>query len=194
VALAGLLFLLRVPILVEVAHVLDVSEPPQRSDVIFLHMGELASRPVYAAGLYRRGIAPRIVLARPTDGLAVKMGILPDEADASARLMERLGVPDSVITILDYPGGTTSTTDEARALRAYLLRDPARRVTAVTSRYHTRRARWNLRRQLDGIPVELHMAGTDDPTFDETNWWRDEHGLIYVLEEYLKFAHNWVYR
>jgi uncharacterized SAM-binding protein YcdF (DUF218 family) len=193
-ALAGLVYLVHVPVLVEMAHFLDVSVPPERSDVLFLHMGQIESRPIHAAELYRRGVAPRVVLARPTDDLAVKMGIMPDEADASARLMEALGVPASAITIVDYPGGTTSTTDEARALREYLARHPARRITAVTSRYHTRRARWNLRRQLSGLPVEIRMDGTDDPTFDETNWWKDEHGLVYCFEEYLKFVQNWLYR
>lgn len=192
--LAAIFFALRVPMLVGVAHALDVEDPIERSDLIFVHMGALEVRPIYAASLFRRGVAPRVVLARPSDELAVKMGIVPDEADASARLMQRLGVPASAVTIIEYPGGTTSTTDEAAALRTYLQRHPARRVTAVTSRYHTRRARWNLRRQLRGLPVELRMAGTTDPSFDESNWWRDEKGLVYCIEEYLKFAHNWLYR
>ena len=40
-----------------------------------------------------------------------------------------------------------------------------------------------------GLEVELQMAAVPEPDYDETNWWRNEGGLIAVFEDYLKLAY-----
>ncbi len=186
----ALLYALHVSLLVGVARWLDVEDPPARAALIYLFAGDLHSRPALAAELYRRGYAPRIVVAREQTLPAVEMGVYPHRTDVTVRLLHRFGVPDSAIVVLQAPGGTTSTRDEAVLLARWLRTHPARRVIAVTSRYHTRRARWQLRRALEEDQVELRMAGADDPRFDERNWWRSEDGLIAYGNELLKGVQN----
>jgi uncharacterized SAM-binding protein YcdF (DUF218 family) len=188
------IYLARVPILTSVAAVLSVDDPLQPADAIFVLGGDLESRVPHAAELYRRGLAPRVVLPRVHDTPSNLLGLFPNETDASVRYLRWLGVPDSAIVVIRSATGVTSTSDESDELRKYLSVRPAERILVVTNRYHTRRARWSLRRGLQGVPVELRMAGVDHLQFRENNWWHSEEGLIRYFEEYLKFVHNWLYR
>lgn len=188
-------FLLRGPLLMGVARFLEVEDPPHRADLIYLLGGDshVGARAPHAAALYRRGLAPRVVLARTELTPSVRLGYYPSETDVNLRLLRHFGVPDSAIVVLEMPGGATSTTDEARVLGQYLNGRPTE-VIVVTTRYHTRRARWNLRRALRGQPVEIRMSGATDPRFHSGNWWRVEAGLLAYVTEYIKFAHNWLAR
>lgn len=190
-----LLFLVHVPLLTAVAGFLSIDDRLRPAGLIYVLGGEIDTRPFLAADLYRRGLAPRVVLARVADSRATQLGVMPNQTDATVRLLVRLGVPEHAIVVLrPWPAGVASTTDEAWAIRDLLRRSPSERMITVTSRYHTRRARWMLRRELEGVPVEILMAGAPHPEFSERNWWRSETGLLLVLEEYLKFAHNLIFR
>lgn len=196
VALAALLLLalgayaLRGQILFGVGHWLDAGEVPARADLVYLFGGDIESRPARAAALYRQGWAPRIAIARVQTLPAEAMGLYPHQTDVTVRLLRRFGVPDSAIIVLRTPGGVTSTHDEAVLLAGWLRRHPARRVLAVTSRYHTRRARWQLHRALGGMRVDVRMVAATDPRFGERDWWRSEAGLIAYVNEYLRWVQN----
>lgn len=181
------------PVLSATAHILDVGSAPEQADLIFLLGGDIHSRPSRAAELYLQGLAPKVVMARASDSEATKIGAYPNETDATVLMLEKLGVPDSAIVVLTPPMGVSSTTAEGVELRKYLQENPADRVLVVTSTYHTRRARWQIRRQLRDIPVEIRMVAVEDPRFDASNWWRTEAGVLAYGEEYMKFVHNWVY-
>jgi uncharacterized SAM-binding protein YcdF (DUF218 family) len=181
------------PVLAASAQILNVGSEPEEADLIFLLGGDIHSRPSKAVELYKQGLAPRILLARAADTEATRIGAFPNETDATVLMLEKLGVPDSAIVVLTPPMGVSSTTAEAVELRKYLEVSPASRVMVVTSAYHTRRARWQIRRQLDEVPVEIRMVAVEDPRFDASNWWRSEAGVLAYGEEYLKFIHNWVY-
>lgn len=192
-ALALLALALQRPILTAVARAMEVREPLTRADFIYLLNGDarMLARVDLAAALHRRGLAPHIVVARSEDEPAAARGYYPNDTDVSVRELRRQGVPDSAILVLEVAGGVTSTAEEGEALAAYLRRAPADTVLVVTSAYHTRRARWNLRHALGrDHPVVLRMAGAPHPEFTARDWWRSEAGLLAYAQEYLKFAHN----
>lgn len=195
-ALLLVLYALRVPILVRVARAVEVHQPPVHSDVIFLLGGDdrMAGRAQHAASLYRRGFARQVVMARSEDPPAAFLGFYPNDTDVDVAILRHSGVPDSAIAMIVVPGGATSTTDEGRLLAWYLRRHPADRVLMVTSEYHTRRARWALRRGLHGVQVEVRVSGARDPRFHAGNWWRSEEGLLAYFSEYVKWGHNVLYR
>ncbi len=83
----------------------------------------------------------------------------------------------------------TSTFDEARALRRFAEGRTVTRVIVVTSAHHTRRARWVLRRQLEDLPIELLMAPAEEHGFHQSNWWKNEYGLIAIFNEYVKLVY-----
>lgn len=183
-------YLARGWILTSLGEFLTVEDAPARADAIFVLGGEGNVRPARAAELYLAGLAPRILIPRPEDFLAHELTNAPNITDVATEAMRRLGVPDSAITLLEMPGGSTSTIDDARLLRAYVERHRIRRILVVTSAFHTRRTRWVLHRVLDGLDVTVLMVPAADPRFNERNWWRHEAGLLAYVEEYLKWLHN----
>lgn len=190
ICLVLLLFLFRTPILTGIGRFLVVSDPPVRADLIYVLGGALDTRPLKAVQLFRSGYAPRIAVPAAESGMAEQLGIRPNNAVEVARLLQRLGVPDSAIVLLRQPGGSTSTLDDARILATYLRRHQFRRVIAVTSEFHTRRSRWALRKMLADLPVDLRMAAADDPRYDVDDWWRHEAGMLDCITEFIKFIHN----
>ena len=187
--LVFLAFTFRSQILTGVADYLIVSDPLQPADVIVLLNSEVNTRPFRASALYQQGLAPVIVIARSESTPTVAMGLVPNDTDISVAVMEKQGVPAGKIVILPFPGGVTSTFDEASAVRQYVVAHQAYRIILVTSAFHTRRARWIFEKILAGLPVRLEMAAVPYAGFDQTNWWKNETGLITLNNEYIK----WVY-
>ena len=186
----ALLLLLRGPLLRSAARFLTVADPLEHADAILMFAGDIDARPPRVAELFRQGLASRVVLVRPEDRAAQRLADVPNESELARRILIRLGVPDSVITIVAAESPATSTREEALIFAAYAERTGVARVIAVTSAYHTRRARWALRRALESDSVRLMMAPARHERFDETNWWRSEEGLLAYVTEYLKLIHN----
>ena len=177
----------RSQILTGVADYLIVDDKLQPADIIVLLNSEYNTRPFRASELYKQGLAPLIVIARSESTPTVDMGLLPNDTDISIGVMEKLGVPAGRIVILPFPGGVTSTFDEAGAVRQYITAHPLHRIILVTSSFHTRRARWVFEKVLAGLPVSLEMAAVPYAGFDQTNWWKNETGLITLNNEYIKW-------
>ncbi|MDM8528468.1 YdcF family protein [Anaerolineales bacterium HSG24] len=184
----GLLYLFHEPILVQTAQFLTVNNPPEQADLIYVLSGGIENRPFHAARLYQQGIAPRIVVSVEAESPPIKMGLLPTTTEVTLAILDELAVPQADIITLDTPGGVTSTFDEAVLLRKYIIQHQPERVIIVTTAFHTRRAQWIFNRQLADLQVEISMVAASHEIFDETNWWRNEDGLITYLNEYIKFA------
>jgi uncharacterized SAM-binding protein YcdF (DUF218 family) len=194
---AGLVLLLvivlaagfRSQILTGLADFLIVDDPLQKAQLIFVLNGDYNSRPFLAAQLYQEGLSPQIAIARAQSTPAEGLGLTRNETDISVSIMEALGVPADRILVLPFPGGVTSTFDEARVLRGYLDTHPLQRVLLVTSAFHTRRARWIIDKELSPLPVSLEVASAPYIGFDQTNWWKSEDGLVTLNNEYIKLVY-----
>ncbi|HUE96973.1 MAG TPA: YdcF family protein [Longimicrobiaceae bacterium] len=180
--------------LVAVGDFLDVGEEAVPADLVYVLGGDIHTRPAAAGELYLAGYVPRIVMSRVVETQATSMGVVPNETEASRELLIRLGVPDSAIVILSPAGGVGNTAAEADQMREYLTGTHADHILVLTNDFHTRRARWNLRRKLGDVPVEVTMIGVSKGYLTAENWWRLEEGVILYFEEYLKFVHNFIYR
>ncbi len=181
-----IVYLFRAPLLTGVAEGLIVNDPPAPADIIFLLNGDFNTRPFRAAELYKQGYAPQIVIARSEDTPAVELGLIPNDTDVSLGVLKKLGVPADKIVVLPIPGGVTSTFDEAAVLHKYVESNHIGKVMLVTSAFHSRRAKWIFTRELADLPVSLEMVAVPHSTFDQTNWWRSENGLITLDNEYIK--------
>lgn len=94
-------------------------------------------RAVHGIQLYRRGLAPLLVMTGARQGAMV-------EAEIRAQLAREFGVPAAAL--LTEPGGRT-TRDEARRVRGLLDPRGARSVALVTSGEHMERARIQFERE-----------------------------------------------
>ena len=180
-AFAVLLFLFRVPILVGAARLLTVADPETPTDYLVVLGGGLETRPFTAAELYRKGLAPTVLLFEHALDTTSEG---PGTDELHRRVLTLEGVPPQAVLTLSGP--VASTEDEARSLRRFLGARPGGHVTLVTSPEHGRRARWIFRRTLSNLPVEIRVAASPHPLFDESNWWRSDQGALAYLHEYLK--------
>lgn len=135
-----------------------------------------ADRATRAAQLYREGKAPVVVASgrqlRPNAGIAQLM-----EHD----LFER-GVPKE--KILRFSHDADSTREEAERLMPLISQHGWHSIIAVTSNYHTRRARYILRRVFPQ-DVDVHMAAAHDGDFDPENWWKSRKSIKELTRELL---------
>jgi uncharacterized SAM-binding protein YcdF (DUF218 family) len=188
-AVAGGLWLARWRILAAAGAFLVDADPAKPCALIFLLNGDLDTRPAAAAALWKQGLAPRIAIARSESSRAVQMGLVPNVTDLALEILQHEGVPRTAVDEVPFPGGVTSTRDEARALRAWLRAHPADSILIVTNAIHTRRARWIFARELGGAGIRLALYAVPDRRFSVSRWWENEHGFLGVYNEYLKLLY-----
>lgn len=176
----------RAPLLSAAGRWLDVGEPPRKTDCVYVLPGEYNTRPLVAAALYRAGLAGKVVLptSRPTPDET--QGRITPHHEITRRVLLARGVPEDEIVVL--PDESTSTFDDAQALARWVGREAPASVAVVTNDYHTRRARWILRRVLAGAPCELHLVSAPTDFYTADNWWRDADGFLAYTSEFIKFA------
>jgi uncharacterized SAM-binding protein YcdF (DUF218 family) len=152
---------------------LVVDEPVQKADVLFVLGGGFVDRWLEAVDLYREGAAPRIIISPGQrdvleDELRRKGIRFPSDPERKRDAMVQLGVPASAITILPRP--VDNTAQEAAALRRFLGAD-TRSAIVVTSKYHTRRARFAFDREFRDSPVTIRLRATRYDTSTPARWW-----------------------
>lgn len=185
VAIVAMLVLLHRPLLAAFANAFRVDDPVP-SDAIVELLGGISHRPDRVAELYKQGIAPLVLL-----GTSVHDD--PLDSDETARTVNRLvtlGVPRAAIRVM--PGEVESTFDEANRVRDEVLHTGLRRLTVVTTAFHTRRAGWVFRKVLEGLPVTVHTAAAVHPNYDEAHWYRSDEGLVLYFGELIKTLYYWL--
>lgn len=161
----------------------------QNADAIVILMGKVSDRTPVAAMLWQEKRAPVIVFAHNEDEPLTKMGFKTNDAEATKIYLERLGVAADAIHVLSDVS-VTSTSEEAEALVAYLLKTfpPRPKVILVTSWSHTSRALFALERESGGRIDFMVAPATTEKNKPET-WWLSEESFLEVFQEYLK----WMY-
>jgi uncharacterized SAM-binding protein YcdF (DUF218 family) len=170
---------------------LYAEDPLQRADAICVLAGTRMERPLEAADLFLNGWAPHVVLTEevPDPGIAAleRRGMgLPTNAEIARDVMVRLGVPTAAIEIL--PEIHNSTAHEAETFRATALARRWKRLIVVTSKFHTRRGGFAVRRALKGSGVEVVMRGSSYDRADPHHWWRTRADVRWATSESQKLA------
>lgn len=165
-------------------------DPLERSNAVYVLAGERVMRWLEASELVREGWAPEIVLSGGyRDALeqqVLQRGIeLPSEGEVAERALLQLGVPADRVRILGYVDNTAA---EAALLRREALARHWSRVIVVTSKLHTRRAGFAMRRALDGTGVRVIMRGSRYDDDDPAHYWRRRRTVRMMLMEMPKFA------
>jgi uncharacterized SAM-binding protein YcdF (DUF218 family) len=170
------------PLLTWFAYQFRAEDPPVGSDAIVMLIGGPADRPGRAAEIYRQGLAPVILMGQTSEESG--------ETESHHRALIDCGVPAEAIAIL--PGEVVgSTHDEAVRMSEYVRSHPIRRILVVTSAYHSARVGWTFRKVLQGLGVEVRMVVSQDPRFNETDWYTNEYGLRLYLSEAMKSVYYW---
>lgn len=113
------------------------------------------------------------------------MGHPLTDAEVNRLIALQHGVPQAATCAV--PQGT-STWEDAGVLRAWLVSHPARRVLAVTSPSHSRRALWTLRLALADLDVEVGITYCQPPEGPLSGWWLRERPLVQTFDESVKLC------
>lgn len=180
--LAGYLF--RAPLLTGVAHAWMVNNPVMKADAIVVLGGGLENRPFAAAKLYHAGVAPRILFMDVRHSPVEEIGITPSEGELTHRVLLRLGVPETAMTMIGK--SVASTYDESRAVEAWMEKTGAKSIIIPTDLFHTRRVRWIFGKELRSLQPEIHVVPIGSPRYKADDWWQHEDGIIAFETEIFK--------
>jgi uncharacterized SAM-binding protein YcdF (DUF218 family) len=172
-----LLVLTYEPLLTWFAYRFRAEDPLVQSEAIVVLLGGPGDRPRRAAEIYQQGLAPIVLMGQTARGIG--------ETEAHLQALLHSGVPRAAIAILS--GDVVSSThDEALEVRDYVRSHRIRRITVITSAYHSARVRWTFRKVLRGLGVDVRMAVSRDPRFTESDWYTCGEGIRLYLSETLK--------
>ena len=166
------------------------------SDAIVILSGSstYVERTAWAAGLFREGRAPIIILTN--DGLIGGWNKAeqrnPYFYELAAKELEQQGVPADKIQFATEPA--LGTYEESLGVREYATAHKLKHLLVVTSAYHSRRALWSMRRACEGSGIEVGIdsppPGLQTPT--PGTWWLHRKGWRVVAGEYVKMIYYWM--
>jgi len=166
-------------------------DPLTKGDAIFVLSGTQMTRPLEGADLYMGGYAPRLVLTRevlePAFAILERRGAtLSSQVERARDVLIRLGVPATAIILPDRLHDNTAA--EAVTLRELARANHWRTVIVVSSKFHLRRARFAMERELRGTGVRVLMRGSRYDDARPERWWRQRGDIRDILGEVPKLA------
>ena len=162
---------------------LQVNEPLERTDAIFVLAGGRVERWREGVELHREQWAPRIVLSPGYSESAEKdlraQGIrYPSETELALGAMAQMGVPKDAITLLPYE--VDNTAQEALAIHEMLDRERWKSLIVVTSIYHSRRVQLAFRREFAGTPAKIIIRTSRYDRSVPHRWWTHRGDIRFV--------------
>lgn len=166
------------------------TDPIKNADLIYVFAGGTVERPGHAAELYKKGYGKRVVVAGVlVDFNLVAMDHYFNDGSLNRKMLVRHGVPGkNIVQIWDG----TSTYEEVKALKKYMIQNKADTAVLVTSAFHTRRVRMCVNRVFRDTDIQLMVTAVPDPYHSVDNWWHEENDMIAVFTEYVKMAYYFV--
>jgi uncharacterized SAM-binding protein YcdF (DUF218 family) len=172
---------------------LVVEDPLEHATAVVVFGGQVPFRAMEAAAIYREGWAREVWLTQgglhPEDLALARLRIdRTPEHEYSRQVLERLGVPENAICLID--GRTQNTAEEVRVVVRELRAHGGGRVILVTSKFHARRVKVLWRRLVGDRPDAIVRYTPDDP-FQPDAWWRNTEDAMSVSREWFGLINAW---
>ncbi len=172
---------------------LVIADPLDHARTIVVLSGHIPFRAMEAASIYRQGWAPEVWLTKTeetTEETALeRVGIhVTSEQTYNREVLERLGVPESAIRLLDI--GARNTVGELKVIARELTRLGERKAILVTSKPHSRRVRATWRALIGNSPRAMVRYSKEDP-YQPERWWRHTQDALAVSREVLGMMNVW---
>lgn len=163
----------------------------EQADLAVVPPGSVPDRAPAAADLFQKSRVKKVVLTRDPESPEVKqlaeLGIsFPDHLAVNRMVLLKKDVPPD--RILELPGESTSTWEDAGLLRDYLESESLHSVVIVTCRYHSRRAYLNYRKALQGLNIEVFSVPSRYCRFEPESWWKDRDAIVMTYVELAKLG------
>jgi len=174
---------------------LIVEDPVAAADAIVVLGTTRSGRWLEALDLYEGKIAPHIVLSSDRiEGRDLEYQVrgvrIPRTSDLVRDAMVGLGVPPEAVEVFPHP--LDNTAQEAEASLALARERGWDRLVIVTSKYHTRRARFAFNRAFSGSRIHIAVRPTRYEIVRPRTWWADRHDARWVVQEIPKLLLYWL--
>jgi uncharacterized SAM-binding protein YcdF (DUF218 family) len=165
-------------------------DPLENADAVFVLAGERVTRWLEAHTLVREGRAALIVLSGGyrealERGLIARGVRIPSEGDVARAALIQLGHAPQEVEVLEPSDNTAA---EGMLLRREALARRWSRVIVVTSKLHTRRAGFAMRRALEGTNVRVIVRASRFDEDDPARYWRKRRTIRMMLTEFPKLV------
>jgi uncharacterized SAM-binding protein YcdF (DUF218 family) len=175
--------------LIQGGRYLQHEDPLRKADAIFVLAGTRMERPLEGVELYREGWAPVIALSpgrtEPAEELVRAHGVaLPSDTAIVRDAMIALGVPAASV-LLEHTS-VDNTAAEATLLRSLAARHHWHTVIVVTSKYHTRRTGFAMRRAVQDAGLDIIVRASRYDPSDPARWWHHRSDLRFGISEWEK--------
>lgn len=162
----------------------DTLATDTREEAVVVLGGGGQQRLLHGIALYHENAIPEIWY---TGNMILEEGrSFIDPLYARTYAMER-GVPEEAVKLLQ----STSTWEDAAAVRQMVEQEGVSRLVIVTNYFHSRRAMCVLRHQLANHNVTLTYSPPLSDRYDANTWWQSEQSLVDVSEEWIKVLYYW---
>lgn len=160
-------------------------DPLEKADAVMVLAGERVNRWLEAHDLVREGWAEVIVLSggyrESRERALLEQGVrIPSEGDVARDALVQLGHAPASVRVLGFADNTAA---EAGLLRQEATARGWSRVIVVTSKLHTRRAGFALRRELSGTNIRVIVRASRYDDDDPAKYWRKRRTLRAMLSE-----------
>jgi uncharacterized SAM-binding protein YcdF (DUF218 family) len=134
---------------------LVISKPLKHADALVVMAGETKVRLPAAAGLYKKGVANKILLTN--DGIFSAWSVEKQrnlyEVEWAEEDLLKMRIP--VKDIVKLPYTSSGSIYDALNAREFILAKELKSIVVVTSDYHTRRSLWTFEQVFRGYPVNI---------------------------------------
>lgn len=184
-ALVGVPVLLAVfwrPMLLGIARFMHVDSPLADADFILpLYRDSISIAPA-TGDLYRRSLAPRVLLYRTRPNRLEKLGLAEPAHQVWHTLLRRQGVPaDAMMTMDDV---VSNDIELGRALARLSKRTKPLRVIVAVLGPHSRLSRNALREGIGEGNVDLRIYPVTPGYFEDERWWRSRVAWVVYFDSY----------
>ncbi len=158
------------------------AQAPARADLIFALGGDNGGRADRVLELYRKGLAPKVLLGAEGAHSRTRTAYL----SWRARYLIDEGLPEGAL-LFDRRSG--SSWDEAVNTLQLMRTMKMDRVLVVSDPPHMRRLAWGWERVFKGSGKEYVLVASDMEVWDAEHWWRSSLNAQFVFSEYIKLAY-----
>jgi uncharacterized SAM-binding protein YcdF (DUF218 family) len=174
----------------KIGQFLVYEQSPQKADVIVILNGRDTERSLAAVDLYNAEYADLIVIANGSkqpgsDEFRKRVGRNFGRKKFIQEAIAAMGVPAQAFQMIG--DGVTSTYDEAKVTKQFLIQNHFRSILLVTSKWHSRRAYLTFKSSLKDIKEsKIIVYPSKYDTFDPHSWWKNQSNIEIVMGEYLR--------
>jgi len=185
----GILWIVRISILTGIGNLLIKESDPVPVQRIFVLGGGSYDRGFKAARLWHQGFAPQIICTGSyVSGSIKSIGLSFTEAEVTKRRIQSLDVDSNLVIAINMG---TSTIEESNIILNYCLINDWNKIIIVSDKFHTSRISDVFDSKFRDAGIETVIVGAASSRYKESEWWREEAGLIMVNNEYLKHLYYW---